>query len=66
MLEEHYIEWIELVTETGIMREHLNPGDAPEAVFYTEATKVAAREYCNLHGQWQATRLSDCECAYAT
>ena len=55
MLEAHYIEWIELVcTECGkIMRKHLKPGDAPEAVFETKAEKVIAREYCNLHGLWE-------------
>lgn len=55
MLEAHYIEWIELVcTECGkVMRKHLKPGDAPEAVFETKAEKVIAREYCNLHGLWE-------------
>lgn len=55
MLDAHYIEWIELVcTECGkIMRKHLKPGDAPEAVFETKAEKVIAREYCNLHGLWE-------------
>ena len=55
MLDAHYIEWIELIcTECGkVMRKHLKPGDAPEAVFETKAEKVIAREYCNLHGLWQ-------------
>jgi superoxide reductase len=54
--EAHYIEWIELIcTACGkVQRKHLNPGDKPEAVFYTKAEKVTAREYCNLHGLWQA------------
>ena len=26
----------------------------PEAVFKTDAEKVTAREYCNLHGHWKA------------
>lgn len=54
--EAHYIEWIELISPScgKIQRKHLNPGDKPEAVFYTKADKVIAREYCNLHGLWQA------------
>jgi len=52
MEEKHYIEWIELITEKGTLRELLNPGQAPEAVFYTDAEKVSAREYCNIHGLW--------------
>ena len=29
------------------------PGEAPEAVFKTDAQNVTAREYCNLHGLWK-------------
>ena len=54
MLSEHYIEWIELVAGDQIMRKYLKPGDAPEAVFYTDATDIYAREYCNLHGHWRS------------
>lgn len=54
MLENHYIEWIELVEGEKIQRKHLNPGEKPEAVFYTDAEDVYAREYCNLHGQWRS------------
>lgn len=52
MLDEHYIEWIELVTETEVLRKQLQPGEEPKAVFYTDAKEVSAREYCNLHGHW--------------
>ncbi len=54
MLEAHYIEWIELVTETEVYRKYLKPGEEPVAIFYTDATAVTAREYCNLHGHWQS------------
>lgn len=54
MSEEHHIEWIELVTEDGIMRRYLKPGEKPSASFKTDAKKVAAREYCNLHRLWKA------------
>ena len=50
MVENHYIQWIELVTPTTIMRKHLNAGDEPTAVFMTNEKALCAREYCNLHG----------------
>lgn len=52
MTEEHLIEWIELVTETGVLRQYLQAGQTPEAIFYTDAENVYAREFCNLHGHW--------------
>ena len=54
MLEKHYIEWIELVTPTQVLRKNLNPGEEPEAVFMTDEEAITAREYCNLHGHWKA------------
>jgi superoxide reductase len=54
MEEKHYIEWIELVADGRAYREFLKPGQAPEAFFPVQAQKVAAREYCNLHGLWRA------------
>ncbi|TFG84986.1 MAG: desulfoferrodoxin [Spirochaetales bacterium] len=54
MEEKHYIEWIELVANGAVHRVHLKPGDRPEAEFRVKATKVFAREYCNLHGLWRA------------
>lgn len=54
MMDAHYIEWIELVTDCGrVQRKYLKPGDAPEATFKCDAEKVTAREYCNLHGLWE-------------
>ncbi len=54
MEEKHYIEWIELVADGRSYRAFLKPGMAPEAEFCVKAAKVAAREYCNLHGLWKA------------
>jgi superoxide reductase len=53
MEAKHYIEWIEMIADGKADRQFLNPGEAPEAVFKTEAAKVTAREYCNLHGLWK-------------
>jgi superoxide reductase len=54
MEEDHYIQWIELITETQSYAKFLKPGDAPEAVFMIEADALTAREYCNKHGHWRA------------
>lgn len=53
MLEEHFIEWIEVIADGKIYRQYLNPGESPEAEFHIDAQEVAAREYCNLHGLWK-------------
>ena len=53
MEEKHYIEWIELIAGDTVMRQFLNPGEAPEATFMTGAADVTAREFCNLHGLWR-------------
>ena len=53
-LDAHYIEWIVLVTETGMQMKWLKPGMKPEATFLTKEKVIAAFEYCNLHGLWMA------------
>jgi superoxide reductase len=53
MVEDHFIEWIEIITEDGKRgRRHLNPGDKTEVEFYTRKKIVGARAYCNIHGLW--------------
>lgn len=52
----HYIEWIELVADGKVYRQQLQPGQAPEATFPVIAKQVTAREYCNLHGLWAASK----------
>lgn len=54
MLEKHYIEWIQVITEDGTAyRKFLEPEQEPVAEFPVKADKIAAREYCNLHGLWK-------------
>lgn len=54
MDEKHYIQWIELITDKDeVLTAYLKPGQAPTALFMTDAAKVTAREYCNLHGLWK-------------
>jgi superoxide reductase len=54
MEEAHHIEWIELIANGRAYREYLKPGVPPEAEFCVRAKSVQVREYCNLHGLWQA------------
>lgn len=52
MEEKHYIEWIQIVTDSKVMRKFLRPGEVPEAEFETTEEIAYAREYCNIHGLW--------------
>ncbi len=52
MEEAHHIEWIELVTPIGVLREFLKPGQPPVATFKNVTVVTMAREYCSLHGLW--------------
>ena len=54
MEEKHYIEWIEIMADGKAYRQFLKPGDAPEATFDIQASKIDAREHCNIHGLWKA------------
>jgi len=57
MDENHYIEWVELLTDNTLYCRFLHPGEAPEAEFDVKmegtAPSVYAREYCTLHGYWK-------------
>ena len=54
MTPEHYIEWIEIITEHRTYKKFLNPNqtrpDQPIAIFEIDAEVISARAYCNLHG----------------
>ncbi|HPE68024.1 MAG TPA: desulfoferrodoxin [Thermotogota bacterium] len=52
MLENHFIEWIEVLDGKGVYRKHLQPGDAPECIFENVGDIVQVREHCNVHGLW--------------
>ena len=55
MEEDHYIQWIYLVTEGGCQAKCLHPGDAPAADFALADgdAPIAVFEYCNKHGMWK-------------
>ena len=53
MVDEHWIEWIQVVSGGASYRKFLEPGEEPEAVFAVQDVELA-REHCNLHGLWKA------------
>ena len=53
MTEEHYIQWIEVITENKTYKKFLKPNEKPEATFIIDEVIVSVREYCNLHGLWK-------------
>lgn len=54
MESEHYIEWIEIITEHRVYRKHLEPNMEPLAQFSVEAVNISARAYCNKHELWKS------------
>ncbi|MFP4141972.1 MAG: desulfoferrodoxin [Thermoplasmata archaeon] len=54
MEEDHYIEWIEVLTEEGAFRKFLHPNEEPKVEFDIEPSEIhSIREYCNVHGLWK-------------
>ncbi len=57
MEEKHYIEWIEVIADGRLCRQHLSPGDSPEALFECSCkSEFSVRALCNLHGLWKSTK----------
>jgi len=54
MIEKHYIEFVILVTESGVFVEFLRPETEPLAWFCLPEGDYEVYEYCNLHGLWKA------------
>ncbi|MFA7663050.1 MAG: desulfoferrodoxin [Patescibacteria group bacterium] len=55
MTDEHYIEWIEIITKDDRAgKKFLRPGDEPAKDFHTKEDILKARCYCNLHGLWES------------
>ena len=52
MLDNHFIEWIEVHTKNNIYRKLLKPGENSENLFKLQEEVIFARAYCNLHGLW--------------
>lgn len=55
MKENHYIEWIAVLTDCGLHLRKLNPGDRPGAGFMLNGEHMmAAYAFCNVHGLWMS------------
>jgi superoxide reductase len=54
MDENHYIEWIEIISGDKAYRQFLKPGQSPEAGFCIDGNDAVAREFCSLHGLWKS------------
>jgi len=54
MEENHYIEWIELVTDEKSYMRFLKPGQEPTARFCKKADGFTIRVYCNVHRLWKS------------
>ncbi len=54
MIEEHYIEWVEVIIGDTVQRIYLHPGEEPVAEFVIQDNnaKMMVRAYCNIHGLW--------------
>ncbi len=52
MESNHYIEWIEVVSEEQTCKKFLKPGEKPEAEFNIKDEGLIVRAYCNIHGLW--------------
>jgi len=55
MDRKHWIQWIEIVTDTGTMKRLLTADDSAEALFVPDSKVLSIRALCNLHGLWQAS-----------
>jgi superoxide reductase len=53
MIDEHFIEFVELIGADRLCRIWLKPGMVPEAMFSAMGNDIFAREYCNIHGLWK-------------
>ena len=54
MEEEHFIEWVEIISGEKSIRKRLKPGDASEVKFCDLGESTEVRAYCNVHGLWKA------------
>lgn len=54
MEDDHFIKFIEVLTEDKVLKAELAPGEKPEATFNVDKSDiVSAREYCTVHELWK-------------
>ena len=54
MEEEHFIEWISLVSDSKEYTVKLSPNEEPKAIF-PYISNSTLYSYCNKHGLWKTT-----------
>lgn len=56
MIPEHYVMFIEVISadKNYVKRKYLHPDEKPELVIDKYINNSLAREYCNIHGLWEA------------
>jgi|GEM_PF-14583 superoxide reductase len=59
MTEEHYIEWIEVITDEGIFKKYFKPKDKPEFKTDKKNKIKVVRAYCNIHGLWRKSNVEE-------
>jgi len=56
MMDNHYIQWVELIQGEYLYRKYLAPGEEPGAIFTVPCGEMCSREFCNLHGHWMSCK----------
>ncbi len=56
MTEEHFIEWVTVVTTRGVHTKYLTPNTKPSVEFALTDNETVKEvyAYCNLHSLWKA------------
>ncbi len=52
MENDHYIEWVEVISGPTVHRRYLEPGSEPKTKFICRQDTFTVRAFCNLHGLW--------------
>jgi superoxide reductase len=52
MDNNHYIEWVEVISGPTIHRRYLEPGTKPQTKFICRQNSYTVRAYCNIHKLW--------------
>ena len=55
MIEEHYIQFIEIYKKdkSEVCLKYLNPNEKAQMEIYSETEDLGAFEYCNIHSLWE-------------
>lgn len=57
MTDDHYIMWVDSISDDVETRNYFKPGDTPEKKFHYKQDLKKIRAYCNIHGLWKEENL---------